>query len=102
MSGSQGDVGEVPVTYVKQRKGCRMNFDVGEMTEGQSLILQAFRRFSYVTAHAPTLPSFHLRHNSFHDPSVASPTSQALHLRHLASRPCLKFSLHTKSSDLYN
>ena len=51
------------------------------------LILQPFRRFTYVTAHYPTLPLLHLRHSSFSNPSFASPTSQALHLRHLASRP---------------
>ena len=79
------------------------------------LVLQAFRHFTYVTAHSPTLPSLYLRHSSFSNPSVALPTSQlilqpfrpflrhrsfsnpsfayptsqALHLRHLASRPCL-------------
>ena len=53
-----------------------------------------------VTAHSPTLPSLYLRYSSFSYPCVASPTSQlilqpfgsltlqALHLRHLASRPC--------------
>ena len=29
-----------------------------------------------------------LRHSSFSNPSFASPTSQALYLRHLTSRPC--------------
>ena len=38
------------------------------------LILQAFRPFTYGTAHSPTLPSLYLRHNSFSNPSVASPT----------------------------
>ena len=41
------------------------------------LILQPFRRFTYVTTHSPTLLSFHLRHSSFSslsNPSVASPT----------------------------
>ena len=65
------------------------------------LILQPFRhftyvaahsptlhRFTYVTAHSPTLPLLCLRHSSFYSSSVASPTSYALHLRHLASRPC--------------
>ena len=52
------------------------------------LILQAFRRFTYVTAHSPTLPLLHLCHSSFSNPSYASLTSQAFHLRHLASRPC--------------
>ena len=51
------------------------------------LILQPFRRFTYVAAHSPTLPLLHLRHNSFYNPPFASPTSQALHLNHLASRP---------------
>ena len=56
------------------------------------LILQAFRRFTYVTAHSSTLaslylrPLLHLRHSSFSNPSFSS-TSLALHLRHLASRP---------------
>ena len=39
------------------------------------------------SVHSPTFPSLHLRHNSFSNPSFASPTSQALHLIHLASRP---------------
>ena len=51
-------------------------------------ILQPFRRFIYATAHSPTLPLLHLRHCSFSNPSLASPTSQALHVIHLASRPC--------------
>ena len=51
------------------------------------LILQPLRRFTYVTAHSPTLPLLHLRHSSISNPSFAYPTSQALHLRHLASRP---------------
>ena len=38
----------------------------------------------------PTLPLFNLRHSSFSNTSFAFPTSQALHLRHLASRPCLE------------
>ena len=51
------------------------------------LILRSFRRFTYLTAHSPTLPLLHLRHSSFSNPSFASPTSQALHLIHLASHP---------------
>ena len=74
-------------------------------------ILQPFR---HPPAHSPTFPSLHLRYSSFSNPSVvfptsqlilqpfrcltyitvhsptpsfASPTSQALHLIHLASRP---------------
>ena len=33
MGGSPGDVGEVAVTWVKQRKGCRMSCDVDEAAE---------------------------------------------------------------------
>ena len=43
------------------------------------LILQPFRRFTYVTVHSPTLPLLHLRHSSFSNSSFASPTSQVLH-----------------------
>ena len=50
-------------------------------------ILQPFCRFTYVTVHSLTLPLLHLRHSSFCNRSFACPTSQALHLRHLASRP---------------
>ena len=52
------------------------------------LILQAFRRFTYVTAHSPIIPLLHLRHSSFSNPSFHFPTSHALHVNHLASRPC--------------
>ena len=34
MVGSPGDVGEVPMALVKQRKGCRMSCDVGKAAEG--------------------------------------------------------------------
>ena len=95
---------------MKQRKGWRISCDVGKATEGlenelwrrwsdkahspnllslptSQLILQPFRCFTYVIAHFPTLFSLLLCHSSFSNPSFASPTSQALHLRHLASRP---------------
>ena len=81
-----------------------MSCDVGELTESlenelcsffklsvtspsSQLILQPFPRFTYVTAHSPTLPWLHLRHSSFSNPSFASPTSQALHIIHPARRP---------------
>ena len=51
------------------------------------LILQSFQYCTYVKTHSPTLPSLYLRHSSFFNPSFASPTSQVLHLIHLASRP---------------
>ena len=77
------------------------------------LILQPLFRFSYVTgsshtspgelpmsatnswivtvihAHSPTIPSLHLSHSSFSNPSFASSTSLGLYLRHLVSCPCL-------------
>ena len=53
------------------------------------LILQAFRHFTYVTAHSPTLPSLYLRQNSFSNPSVASPRSQ------LILQPFFRFSYVT-------
>ena len=46
-------------------------------------------RFIYATAHSTTLPPLHLRHRSFYSPSVASPTSQTLHVLHLESCPCI-------------
>ena len=45
---------------------------------------------AYVSAHSPILPLLHLRHSSFSNPFFASPMSQALHIRHLASRPCFE------------
>ena len=42
------------------------------------LILQPFRRFTYVSAHSPTLPLLHLRHSSFSNLSITSPTSQLI------------------------
>ena len=81
-----------------------MSCDIGKMMEGleqssfsnfsitsptSQLILQPFCRFTYVTAHSPTLLLLHLHHSSYSNPSSASPTSQALHLIHMASRPCL-------------
>ena len=64
--------------------------DLSISSPTSQLILQPFHRFTYVTAHSPTLPLLHLRHSSFFNPSFASSTSRALHLIHLASRPCQK------------
>ena len=47
-------------------------------TCGMGGILQAFRLFIYVTAHSPTFPSLYLRHNTFYNPSVPSPTPQQI------------------------
>ena len=101
----ENELCEWAVTLVKQRKGWRMSCDVGKATESlenelcsfskllvssptSQLILQPFRRFTYVTVHSPSLPLLYLRRNSFSITSFASPTSQDFHLRHLASRPC--------------
>ena len=82
------------MTQVKRRK---------RLEDETLLILQPFRRFTYVqlifsvSNHSvaslrhsslsnPSIAS--LRHNTFFNPSVTSSTSQALHLRHLTSRPC--------------
>ena len=51
-----------------------------------------FRHFTYVTTHSPTLLSLYLRHSSFSNPSVASPTSQ------LILQPFFRFSYVTGSS----
>ena len=48
------------------------------------LILQPFCHFTCITAHSPTIPLLHLHHSSFSNPFFATPTSQALHLIHLA------------------
>ena len=56
------------------------------------LILQPFRRFTYVTAHCLTLPLLHLRHSSFSNPSVASPTLQFI------PQPFFRFSYVTSPS----
>ena len=48
--------------------------------------------FSYSRAHSPNFPSLHLRHNSFSNPSVDSPTSQ------LILQPFFRFSYVTSSS----
>ena len=66
------------------------------------LILQIFRRFTYVTAHFPTFPLLHLRHRSFSNPSFAPPTSQAFHLIHLAAHSPTFPSLHLGHNSFSN
>ena len=123
---------------MKQRKGWRMSCDVGKAREGLEnelcsfselsvtspmsqliLILQAFRHFTYVTAHSPSLPSLYLRHNSFSNPlrhftyaTAHSPNFPSLYLRHssfsnpsvasptsqLILQPFCRFSYVTRSS----
>ena len=85
---SERRVGEWTVTYVKQRNGCRMScdvgtwrkgwrmsYDVGEVTERLENELCCIS-LSMSSAHSPTFPSLHLRHNSFSNLPVALPTSQ--------------------------
>ena len=62
-------------------------------------LLQPFRCFIYVTvhspmssAHSPTFPSLLLHHNSFSNPSIALPTSQFI------LEPFFRFSYVTSSS----
>ena len=80
-----------------------MSCDVGEVTERLEnelccvcvrdlLILQPFHHFTYVTTHSPILPSLYLRHSSFSNPSVASPTSEFI------LQPFFRFSYVTSSS----
>ena len=66
------------------------------------LILQPYRRFTYVTAHSPIVPLLHLRHSSLSNPSFASPTSRALHLCHLASRPAFNTSTVQDNVEVYD
>ena len=89
-----------------------MSCDVGEVQESLENELCCIS-LSMSSAHSPNFPSLHLHHNSFSNPSIAlttsqlilqpfrcftyvtvfsnhsfaSPTSQALHLIHPASRP---------------
>ena len=56
------------------------------------LILQRFRPFTYLTTHSPAIPLLYLRHSSFSNPSVASPTSQFI------LQPLFRFSYVTSSS----
>ena len=65
------------------------------------LILQPFWRFTYITAHSPTLLLLHLHHSSFPNPSFASPTSQALHLSHLMSCPWFSVKCSTLIKDFF-
>ena len=72
--------------------GCSFSkLSVTSTTSQLILNLQAFRHFTYVTVHSPTLPSLYLRHTSFSKPSIASPTS------HFILQP-FRFSYLTSSS----
>ena len=66
------------------------------------LILQPFCRFTYITAHSPTLPLLHLHHSSFTNPSFASPMSQAFSITspvlQLILQPFCRFTYITAHS----
>ena len=62
------------------------------LTRPKASNIHTYRHFTYVTTHSPTLPSFYLRHNSFPNPSVDSPTSQFIF------QPFFRFSYATSSS----
>ena len=77
------DVGKATEGLENELWRRRRDGKIGEIAElivivTAELILQVFRRFTYVTAHSPTLPSLYLRHRTFSNPSVASPTSQLI------------------------
>ena len=66
-----------------------------------------FRRFTYITAHSLTLPSLHLSHTSFFNPSVASPTSQLIlqlfrRFNYVTAHSLTLPSLHLRHSSFYN
>ena len=75
-----------PMSQLILQPLCYFTYIIGTSPMLQ-LILQPFCHFIYATVHSTTLPPLHLRHMSFYNPSVASPTSQALNVFHLASRP---------------
>ena len=70
----------------------RFSYVTSSSLNSTLLILQPFRHFTYVTTHSPALPSLFLRHRSFYNPSVASPTSQFIF------QPFFRFSYVTRSS----
>ena len=65
MGGSLGDVGEVPGTYLKQWKGCRMSCDVGEATEGLESDLLRRRNNERAGDAATTWLHLRLRHFAY-------------------------------------
>ena len=72
--------------------------EAAEMLENE-----LWRRWSNVRVGEWTFPSFHLHHSSFSNPYFAFPTSQALHLRYLASRPWFASrSLHVAGEGFFS
>ena len=80
----------LPLHHVRHRHFTYVTWWAAHVLNFYSCGLRLRRRFTCVTAHSPTLPSRNLRRSSFYNPSIASSTAQALHLRHLASRPFIQ------------
>ena len=93
------DVGEVTKSLDYEQNSIS---DLSVTSPTSKLILQPFRRFTYVTSHSPTFPLLHLRHSSLSNPSFASSTSQALHLIHLAAHSPTFLSLHLRHNSFSN
>ena len=87
------DVGEVTESLENQNELWRRWSD-WKLGEWAPLIIQAFRRFTYVTTHSPTLTSLYLRHSAFSNPFVASPMSQII------LQPFFRFSYVTSYSPI--
>ena len=73
---SDGKFGEWALLYISISMSSAHSPTFTVTSPTSQLILQTFRRFTYVTAHSPTLQLLHLCHSSFSNPSFASPTSQ--------------------------
>ena len=56
----------------------RLCISVSESLENERSSFSKLCHFTYVTAHPPTFPLLHLRHDSFSTPSVTLPTSQLI------------------------
>ena len=85
------DVREATEGLEKRRKGWRSDGRVGEATEGLEKRRKGWRsdgRVGEATEGLENELSLRLRHSSFSNLSFASPTSQDLHLRRPANRPC--------------
>ena len=71
------------------------------------LILEPFRRFTYVTAHSPTLQLLHLRKSLISNPSFALPTSQLIlqafrHFTYVTAHSPTLSSLYLRHSSFSN
>ena len=65
------------IWVILKRTACYLNIWIVNLQNDWRMSC-SFRHFTYVTAHSPTLPSLYLRHSSFSNSSIASPTSQLI------------------------